>query len=123
MYCITVCGGVQGKLIGLHPRSLSSAGLGLALVQSCWIMFVALGVNHAFSPVQIMGLVFITVPILKMWPFSVLVLVPLVLTAALLTVSLALAMCCEVKLMLLNKVLSDIIDHAVTPIGHQCPSQ
>ena len=37
--------------------------------------------NHAFSPAQTMELVLVTVAILKMWQFSVLVLVPLVPTA------------------------------------------
>ena len=52
-----------------------------------------LGVNHAFSPAQTEELGLTTVAILKMWPFTVLVLVSLVLTAALLTVSLAMYLC------------------------------
>lgn len=49
-----------------------------------------LGMNHVFFPVQQGGLGHTGVTILRMWPFSVLVLVFLVLTAALLAaVSLA----------------------------------
>ena len=50
-----------------------------------------LGVNHAFSPATTEELVYTTVAILKMWQFSVLVLVPLVPTAALHLVSLGIA--------------------------------
>ena len=53
------------------------------------MMLAVLGVNHVFSPAQTGGLGLTTVPILKMWPFTVLVLVSLVQTAALLDVSLA----------------------------------
>ena len=48
-----------------------------------------LGVNRAFSPAQTgeLGLPIATVTILTLWPFSVLVIVPLVPTAAPLAVS------------------------------------
>ena len=69
--------------------SLFSAGLGLALVQSGWMMLAVLGMNHVFSPAQTGELGWRSVTTLKMWPFTVLVLVPLVPTAALLAVSLA----------------------------------
>ena len=52
------------------------------------MMLAVQGVNHAFSPAQIEELGLTTVSILKMWQFPVLVLVPLVPTAAL-AVSLA----------------------------------
>ena len=74
-------------------KIISSAGLGQALVRSGWMMLAVLGVNHAFSPAQTEELGLTTVAILKMWPFTVLVLVSLVLTAALLTVSLAMYLC------------------------------
>ena len=63
--------------------------MGQALVESGWMMLAVMGVNHAFSPAQTGELGLTTVPILKMWPFTVLVLVSLVQTAALLDVSLA----------------------------------
>jgi len=53
------------------------------------MMLAVLGVNHALFPAQTEELGLTTVSILKMRPFIVLVLVPLVPTAALLTVSLA----------------------------------
>ena len=62
--------------------------MGQALVRSGWMMLAVLGVNHAFSPAQTGELGLTTVAILKMWQFSVLVFVSLVLTAALLAVSL-----------------------------------
>jgi len=49
--------------------------MGQALVQSGWMMLVALGVKRVFSPAQTGELDLITVSILKMWPFPVLVLV------------------------------------------------
>ena len=55
--------------------SLSSAGLGLASVRSGWMMLAVLRVIHAFSPVQAGELDLTTVTILKMWPFTVMVLV------------------------------------------------
>jgi len=70
----------------------SSAGLGQALVRSGWMMLAVLGVNHASSPAQTEELGLTTVATLKMWPFIALVLVPLVPTAALLTVSFCI--CC-----------------------------
>jgi len=57
------------------------AGLGQALVPSGWMKLAVLGVNHVFSPAQTRGLGHTTVPTLKMWPFTVLVLGSLVLTA------------------------------------------
>ena len=63
---------------------ISSAGMALALVGSGWMMLVVLGVSHVFSPAQTGELVFMTVPILKMWLFPVLVPVSLVLTAVVL---------------------------------------
>jgi len=53
------------------------------------MMLAVMGVNHAFSPAQTEELGLTTVPILKMWPFTVLVLVPPIQTAAWLEVSLA----------------------------------
>ena len=55
-------------------------------------MLAVLGVNHASSPAQTGESGLTTVSILKMWQFIVLVLVPLVRTAALLTVSFCI--CC-----------------------------
>ena len=56
--------------------SLSSAGLGKALVRYGWMMLAVLQlqVNHVFSHAETGGLDFITVPISKMWQFHVLVL-------------------------------------------------
>jgi len=53
------------------------------------MMLAVMGVNHAFSPAQTEELGLTTVPILKMWLFTVLVLVPPIQTAAWLEVSLA----------------------------------
>jgi len=58
--------------------------MALALVGSGWTMLVVLGVSHVFSRAQTGELVFMTVPILKMWIFPVLVPVSLVLTAVVL---------------------------------------
>ena len=63
--------------------------MGQALVRSGWMTLAVLGANRAFSPAQTGELGFTTVSILRMWLFPVLVLIPLVLTAALRTVSLA----------------------------------
>ena len=60
----------------------SSAVLGLALVRSGWMNLSALGMNLAFSPAQTLELVLMTVSILKMWQFSALILIRLILTAA-----------------------------------------
>jgi len=54
------------------------------------MMLAVLGVNHALFPAQTEELGLTTVATLKMWPFIVLVLVPLVPTAALLTLQRAL---------------------------------
>ena len=51
--------------------SLSSAALGLALVGSGWMMLAVQGLNHSFSPVKTRELDHTTVPILRMWQFSV----------------------------------------------------
>ena len=59
-----------------------SAGFVLASVQSGWMMLAVLGVNHAFSLAQTGELGLTTVPIMRMWLFTVLVLVFLVPTAA-----------------------------------------
>jgi len=66
------------------------------------MMLTVLGMNLAFFPAHTMELVFITVRILKMWQFSVLVLVPLVPTAALL----ALKVCFSYLLMHAVQVFS-----------------
>lgn len=92
MHCVSVCGGLHAVKIEwlskeILPTSLSSAGLGKALVRYGWMMLAVLQlqVNHVFSPAETAGLDFITVPILKMWQFHVLVLVFLISeTAALL---------------------------------------
>ena len=60
-------------------------------------MLAVLGVNHAFSPAQTEELVYMIVAILKMWPFCVLVLFPLVPTAALHLVSLDHYMCLAIS--------------------------
>jgi len=53
MHSVSVHGGVEGKRNGhFYPMSLFSAGLGLALVRSGWIMLPVLGMNHVFSPAQ-----------------------------------------------------------------------
>ena len=82
---VLVCDGALLKLNCRHHRTSSNitflAGMGLALDQSGWMMSV-LGLSQAFSPAQTGELGLTTVPILKTWPFTVLVLVTLVLTAA-----------------------------------------
>jgi len=83
MHCASVRGGVHAVRVEWLSKEIlstlfSSAGLGQALIGSGWMMLAVLGVNHVFSPAEIGGLDRITVSILKMWQFSVLVVVLLV---------------------------------------------
>jgi len=82
---VSVCDGALLKLNWFHHRTSSnitfSAGMSLALDQSGG-MTLCVRLSHAFSPAQTRELGLTTVPILKTWPFTVLVVVTLVLTAA-----------------------------------------